>query len=195
MAKAKDLTGCVFNRLTVLGRSGTSNNGSALWLCRCTCGNTKEATTAHLKGGYVQSCGCLNIEKATERCLNRTKHGACSRRDAEYARLYSVWKNMRDRCENPNCHAYDNYGGRGITVCKEWNDFETFKRWAIENGYNLDALYGECTLDRKDNDKGYNPDNCRWVSMREQAHNRRNGHRKNGQFARVGELEEVAERV
>jgi len=96
---------------------------------------------------------------------------------------------MRDRCRNPNCHAYDNYGGRGIKVCPEWeNDFEAFRDWALANGYDPEAPYGVCTLDRKENDKGYSPENCRWISMKAQTENRRNGRRENGQYAKAQEV-------
>lgn len=186
MARAIDITGQVFNRLTVLNRSGTSSNGSALWLCRCICGNTKEVSTAHLKGGYIQSCGCLKVENGKTQGLSTRKHGARARIDPEYARLYSVWRNMIDRCYRKKCSAYENYGGRGIVVCQEWRDsFEVFKEWAINNGYDVNAAYGVCTLDREDNNGNYCPENCRWITMKAQTHNRRNGRRTNGQYAKA----------
>lgn len=182
MAKAKDLSKRVFNRLTVRERIGTAENGSALWLCDCDCGNTKIATTAHLTGGFIQSCGCLKSEVSARNNKSRAKHNARSRQNPVYGRLYSVWNNMRNRCENPNCHAYEDYGKRGIAVCDEWKSFESFKEWAIKAGYDVKAEYGACTLDRKDNDDGYNPQNCRWVSMKEQAENRRNIRGKDGKY-------------
>ena len=76
---------------------------------------------------------------------------------------------MRTRCNNPNRLEYTNYGGRGITICKEWDNFQNFEEWALENGYE-DNL----TLDRVDNDKGYSPTNCKWSTMKEQSNNKRN---------------------
>lgn len=80
---------------------------------------------------------------------------------------------MRERCNNPNDKYYPDYGGRGIQVCPEWDDFEVFFEWAMANGYDPDAPFGECTIDRVDNDKGYEPSNCHWISLTDQANNRR----------------------
>lgn len=93
------------------------------------------------------------------------KHGETS------TRLYRIWSSMKTRCNNPNRAHYKNYGARGIKVCEEWNDFSCFKKWALSNGYS-DTL----TLDRINNDKGYYPDNCRWITMQEQSNNRRTNH-------------------
>lgn len=86
-------------------------------------------------------------------------------------RLYRIWADMRTRCNNPNFPGYADYGGRGIKVCPEWQAYEPFREWAVSNGY-ADTL----TLDRKDNDKGYSPANCRWVTQKEQCNNKRNNH-------------------
>lgn len=84
-------------------------------------------------------------------------------------RLYNIWTGMKARCNNPNAGNYYKYGGRGITVCSEWQEFAPFMKWALANGYD-DTL----TLDRKDNNLGYSPENCRWVTNIEQQSNRSN---------------------
>jgi len=82
-------------------------------------------------------------------------------------RLYRIWLSMRNRCNNPNATKYKRYGGRGICICEEWNDYSNFYKWAIENGYNSGL-----SIDRKNNDGNYTPENCQWSSEKEQARNR-----------------------
>lgn len=183
MSRANDLTGLKFGRLTVIERTGILKNGSCLWRCQCECGQTKTATTAHLKGGFVQSCGCLKREAASESGKRSAKHHGRSRADPKQNRLYSVWRGMKYRCNNPNAKPYPNYGGRGIKVCREWDEsFEAFKSWALGAGYDYDAPYGKITLDRIDCNGDYCPENCRWVDMKAQADNRRSGRSVNGRY-------------
>ena len=170
-AKLEDLTGQKFGRLTAVSRYGFDEFGRQLWTCECECGNTIVAHAYSLKQGHTKSCGCLKKEKATanlpsnqvgERCPSY-KHGG------EGTRLYNIWKGMKRRCYNEHDSSYENYGGRGITVCDEWrNDFIPFRDWALSNGYSDDL-----SIDRIDNDQGYGPDNCRWADRITQRANQR----------------------
>ena len=161
-----DLVGRQFGRWTVLGKEDDYIDKSGriyhVWKCQCSCANhtVKNVLAKNLLRGTSQSCGCLSIEFCKE---NFSTH-----HESE-TRLYGIWCNMRKRCNNPNDSAYPRYGGRGITVCDEWNEYENFRDWANTNGYD-----NTLTIDRINNDEGYNPNNCRWVDYKTQANNTRN---------------------
>ena len=166
MAKAKELTGQRFGRLTVIHRKGTTSYGTAAWLCQCDCGNRCVISGASLRRGDSNSCGCLRDEivSKTQATHRKTK-----------TRLYNVWTHIIQRCYNPKHTAYKRYGGRGITVCDEWrSNFSNFYEWAIATGYDEHAAFHQCTIDRIDNDRGYSPDNCRWVDAKTQNNNKSN---------------------
>ena len=164
MGTVKDLTGQRFGRLLVIRHEGSTNT-EAIWRCLCDCGKQVIVRGSSLRRGHTKSCGCLRDEIVSK---IQTTHKKTK------TRLYNVWTHIKARCYNPTHHAYKNYGERGITVCDEWkNDFPKFYEWAIANGYDENAPKGQCTIDRIDNDKGYSPDNCRWVDIKTQNKNKR----------------------
>lgn len=164
-----DITGQKFGMLTVVKflEPSERENKNRSWLCKCDCGNYTQVNVSKLKNGHTQSCGCKVIAHISQ--VNR-KYEHISKR------LYSVYREMISRCTNPESHEYHNYGGRGISVCDEWSGefgYDSFSKWALLNGYDEMAERGQCTLDRIDVDKNYEPSNCRWVSNDVQQNNRR----------------------
>ena len=166
--KRKDIIGQRFGKLKVVSfaytRKGNGRSYHSYYNCICDCGKSCVIDGLKLRSGHTQSCGCYRHERQIEA---NTKH------KGRYTRLYIVWCNMKGRCYNPNNKRYANYGARGITVCEEWREnFGAFKEWAEKNGYKVDAKRGENTIDRINNDKDYCPENCRWVSNKQQANNK-----------------------
>lgn len=156
--RARDLRGRRFGRLEAIRYAGSDGRKSK-WLCRCDCGTEREFVASELAKGRTNSCGCLRRELASDR--HRT-HGMTSHP------AFAVWRSMIDRCTLPTHQAWKNYGARGITVCVEWRDsFEAFWR-------DMGPTYQRgLTLDRRDNSKGYSPENCAWRTVKDQARNKR----------------------
>ena len=168
MKKVKDLTGQRFGRLVVIGIDPDSVR-KTYWYCRCDCGNTKKVRSDSLQSGRIRSCGCLKKEQDKENLINDSiRKSSAYGEKVGTTRLYHIWSAMKGRCKNPHDARYHRYGGRGISVCEEWSeDFGSFRKWALENGYD-DSL----TIDRIDNDGCYEPSNCRWVTQKQQSNNR-----------------------
>lgn len=177
----ENLTGQKFNNLTAIKYAGQQGRRRTYWLCRCDCGNITTVSTVHLKSGHTKSCGCMLKKIREDIKYVNYKNGLST------SRLGLAYRNMMNRCYRKNTDGYNDYGKRGITVCKEWRDkengFVNFCNWALSNGYceNL-------TIDRIDNNGNYSPNNCRWVDKFVQANNKRNTHKLkiNGEIDTVG---------
>lgn len=138
-----DLTGQKFGRLTAIEFIPDNHK----WLCKCDCGNYKEVVTSKLTSLHTKSCGCLkNKYKITVR------------------RIFSIWRNMLARCYiDSKRKDADYYAQKGIRVCEEWKTYESFEKWALENGYDENL-----TIDRIDENGDYEPNNCQWITIAEQ---------------------------
>lgn len=159
MNKLANIEGNKFGRLTVIKKSETDKKK---YVCVCECGNETEVNGYSLIYGFTKSCGCLYMEMASELGKNNTIHGL------SHDRLYSIWHGMVSRCTNKKDEGYQWYGAKGIEVCKDWYDnFMNFYTWAISNGYDTNL-----EIERKDLDGDYCPENCTWVTEKEQCYNR-----------------------
>lgn len=157
--KLIDMTGQRFGSWLVVRQDGNTPRGAAKWLAVCDCGTQKSIHGADLRTGKSKSCGCLMASLLSSRSKT---HGATK------TRIYNIWKCMRARCNNPDHPQRRDYGGRGISVCSDWDRFETFRDWAFENGYS-EGL----SIERIDVNQGYFPGNCTWADASVQSANRR----------------------
>lgn len=162
-----DSTGKKFGRLTALKVAGKNEQGNYLWLCRCNCGKEVLAAGTLLRYGSIRSCGCINRDL--------TKNGFSNTHNMCYTRFYRIWHGLSYRCNNKNSKAYKDYGGRGIKLCNRWHNFENFRDDMYQDYKECSKKLGEknITLDRIDNNKGYNKSNCHFITLKENCRNRR----------------------
>lgn len=154
MTFTKNVIGETYSKMTIISDVPKTTANRRV-IAKCSCGNTKEVLLGSLRNGRTTSCGCVQRETRMTHGKSKIKGG-----------FYRAWASMLSRCADLT---NEKYGGRGITVCPEWKSFEVFQIWA------LSTYISGMTLDRKDNSKGYSPDNCRWATKTTQSRNRRSG--------------------
>ena len=173
----KNVIGEVYGRLVITGDAPDRSKDRRVYV-KCTCGVTKEVLLGSLRNGDTTSCGCYLQEVIT-------KH------DGYGTRLYKIYHGMLNRCYLPSMSRYSEYGGRGITVCAAWqSSFENFRDWATANGYSDDL-----SIDRKNVDGNYEPDNCRWIPEREQQRNKRKLPKTSSQYLGVSSCKQTGKWV
>ena len=161
MLGKENIIGMKFGRLTVL-KEIEKNKNLRTFECICECGGKKNVYKKYLKSGDVKSCGCLSKEHLKK--IQLPKHGFSRHK------LYIRFDGIKKRCYNKKDKDYKNYGGRGIKICDEWlNDYTKFHEWALNSGYKKGL-----TIDRINNNGNYEPNNCRWITNKEQQRNTRN---------------------
>ena len=164
-----DVIGQKYGELTVIRQLTQKDKyNHILWECECSCGRKRIVRVAQLRNGTVTRCTKCS-EEHRRQLLQEIDHPG--KHNLTGTRLYNIWRDMKQRCTDPKCNGYKNYGGRDITYCKEWEEFTVFMEWAYDNGYSDNV-----TLDRIDNNKNYCPENCKWSTVIEQASNKRTNH-------------------
>jgi len=161
---AIDMTGQRFGRLTVESRVGTIGK-KATWLCRCDCGNSATILGDSLRRENTRSCGCLRRDEAVANGIARIAHGHCA--GDSMSPTYRTWRAMITRCTNQKHVHYARYGGRGVTVCERWMNFDNFLEDMGERpvGRTIDRINSNLLID------GYSKANCRWATATEQNRN------------------------
>lgn len=170
MGSRKRIEGNRYGRLIVTEYRGLDvSRKRSLYLCVCDCGNEVVTRSESLRKGLTKSCGCFNLEVQKAFQKENTIHGLSK------SRILSIWTHMRARCLNPNETGYSNYGGRGISICERWMDFNNFVSDMQGNYFKHEKTHGtrDTLLDRIDNDGNYEPNNCRWATQKIQSNNTR----------------------
>jgi hypothetical protein len=159
MPKKVEMIGMKFNKLTVLEQNATSESKKLHYRCACECGAFSIVDGAALRSGNTKSCGCRRKVVSSDKAF---KHGYVG------TKTYGVWESIKKRCLDTKNRSYKDYGGRGITICDEWKDnFLSFLK-------DMGEAPEKCVIDRIDNEKSYEPGNCRWITQKENCRNKRN---------------------